>query len=136
MFATKFWYYALFLNSLSNVCVPLFVVLSGCLLIGRRETLIDFAKKRLPRIILPYLFWGIVFTLTFALVFHRGAVIDVALNAFSFSPKKDANWLWFVPMILITYVIIFIINKLNEYSSKTLKACLILSLITVILIEK
>ena len=62
-------------------------------------------------------------------------MIDVALNAFSFAPEKDANWLWFVPMILITYTVIFIINKLNEYSNKTLKVCLILSLITVILIN-
>lgn len=135
IFATKFWYYALFLNCLRDIGVPLFVALSGSLLLDRKETLIKFAKKRLTRVVIPYLFWGIIFILVFSFIFNEGSIMDIASNVFSISPKGTANFFWFVPMILITYALIFIINKLNEYNGIALKICLILSLIGIILIN-
>lgn len=135
IFATRFWYYALFLNSLRNVGVPLFVILSGSLLLGRKETLINFAKKRLTRVLVPYIFWGIIFILAFAFIFNTGTIAEIAQNVFSMAPTGHANFFWFVPMILITYAIIFVINKLNEYNDITMKVCLILSTIGIILIN-
>lgn len=135
IFGTKFWYYALFLNSLRDIGVPLFVILSGSLLLDRKDTLIEFAKKRLTRVLIPYLFWGIIFILVFAFIFNKGSVIEIASNVFSIAPTGHANFFWFVPMILVTYAVIFIINKLNEHNDITLKICLILSLIGIVLID-
>lgn len=123
------------MNSLRNIGVPLFVILSGSLLLDRKDTLINFVKKRFSRVIIPYIFWGVIFTLAFAFIFNKGTVMEVALNVFSFTPSDYANFFWFVPMILITYILIFIINKLNEYNDKTLIICLILSLVLITLIN-
>lgn len=135
IFGTPFWYYAICFHSLANIGVPLFVILSGSLLLDRKDTLINFVKKRFSRVIIPYIFWGVIFTLAFAFIFNKGTVMEVALKVFSFAPSGYANFFWFVPMILITYILIFIINKLNEYNDKTLIICLILSLVLIALIN-
>jgi len=51
-------------NSLSKPSVPLFVMLTGALLLMPEkvgEPLSVFFKKRLNRIGLPFLFWGVVY---------------------------------------------------------------------------
>ncbi len=40
--------------------VPLFVMLSGALLLGKEEPTIVFLKKRLSRVLIPFLLWSIV----------------------------------------------------------------------------
>ncbi len=40
--------------------VPLFVMLSGSLLIGKEEKITIFFKKRITRMLLPFVFWSIV----------------------------------------------------------------------------
>lgn len=40
--------------------VPLFVMLSGALLLGKEEPSTMFFKKRLPRVLIPFLFWSVV----------------------------------------------------------------------------
>lgn len=134
IFNTKFWYYSLFLNSLRDIGVPLFVILSGSLLLDKYETLKTFAKKRITRVLVPYLFWGIIFILAFAFIFNND-IYYLVFNVFSLTPEGIANFFWFVPMIFITYVVIFIINTLNHYNKNTLKIALIISLIALILMN-
>lgn len=44
-----------------KTCVPLFLLLSGALLLGKQEPDVVFYRKRLQRIVLPWLLWGGVF---------------------------------------------------------------------------
>lgn len=142
LFGSGFWYYSVFLNMLRNLGVPLFIVLSGCLLIGRKDTLVTFAKKRLNRVLVPYIFWGIIFIL-FAIFlkhigqnyFNYGSIGNLVFSVFNITPTGKTVFFWFVPMILVTYVIIFIINKLNEKYENTLKITLIISIILILLIN-
>lgn len=134
IFSTKFWYYALFLNSLRDIGVPLFVILSGSLLLDKYEPLKTFAKKRITRVLVPYLFWGTIFILAFAFVFNNN-LNDLIFNVFSLTPEGIANFFWFVPMIFITYVVIFIINVLNHHNKNTMKITLIISLIALVLMN-
>ncbi|MCW4011053.1 MAG: acyltransferase family protein [Candidatus Bathyarchaeota archaeon] len=62
--ATTAWWAFDFYNSIARPCVPLFVMLSGYLLLQPskvNEPLKVFFKKRWKRIGLPFLFWGIVY---------------------------------------------------------------------------
>lgn len=66
--STAQWWYALSIDSFSRFAVPLFVMLSGALLLKRgssSQTPIDFYKRRLSRIGVPAIFWALAF---FALV--------------------------------------------------------------------
>ncbi len=140
IFGTKFWYGALFLNSLRSIGLPLFVVLSGCLLLNRKESLISFAKKRISRVIIPYLFWIFVFIICAYLFMNYqfkfipfSNLNDLIMTIFLF--KSNAYHFWFVPMIICVYAVIFLINKLNEYWRHTLKISLIVSVMTIFLLN-
>lgn len=138
IFGTAFWYYSLFLNSLRDLGVPLFVLLSGSLLLNKKENLITFVKKRVSRVIIPCLFWVFLFILCSLIFEHYG------FNLYPFTDlnnliygvfhlKNTASYFWFVPMIFSVYVVIFLINKLNEYYLHTLKISLTLSILLIVL---
>ncbi|MCE7765474.1 acyltransferase family protein [Pseudomonas putida] len=50
-------------NSLVRSCVPLFLMLSGALLLNRTEGAITFYQKRFLRILPPLLFWSVFYAL-------------------------------------------------------------------------
>ena len=54
------WFIADFFTNGSRIGVDLFLMLAGALSLGRDWTIKSFLSKRLPRIILPFLFWGFV----------------------------------------------------------------------------
>ena len=59
LFGGLSWWVANIVNSFSRISVPLFIVLSGSLLIHRYNAygLMGFIKKRLFRILVPLIFW-------------------------------------------------------------------------------
>lgn len=46
------------MNVLTITCVPLFVMISGSLLLSRVENLKIFYRKRLPKLLIPLVAWG------------------------------------------------------------------------------
>lgn len=57
-----FWMIGNLLDGLSRWCVPIFIMISGALLLRKDETISTFYKKRVYKVIVPFLFW-IVFYL-------------------------------------------------------------------------
>src|ERR1700742_1454256 len=55
------WLIADFYNALVRFAVPVFVMITGALLLHREYETGDFLKKRLSRIISPFLFWSLVY---------------------------------------------------------------------------
>ena len=86
--------------------VPLFLMLSGALLLGKQESLPVFFKKRFLRIIPPFLFWSLV-------VFVIYRIMDGNKDLISFLPDYFVQLLtakihgiyWFVYMIIGLYLI-------------------------------
>ena len=89
---------------------------------------------------MPYIFWLIIFYF-FLLIMGNYNFIMFNLNPFDYffvalmGLKGVWHYLWFVPMILIVYTVIFILNKLNEKNDNTLKIALVLSIILIILMD-
>lgn len=51
-------------GSMLRPCVPLFVMITGALLLPVRETSLGvFYKKRIPRVLIPFLIWSVIYTL-------------------------------------------------------------------------
>ena len=142
IFGTNFWNYSLFLYSLGDIGVPLFVILSGALLINKKETIITFAKKRMNRVIFPYLFWGFIFIFC-ALIFkeYGSALVnfsnikDLIFAVFAVQPRGAAIFFWFVPMIIVVYAVIFLINVLSESFRSALRFSLLISILVIILLN-
>lgn len=57
------WMYTTSMDVLVRWCVPVFVMISGALLLDptKKESLGDFYKKRFSKILIPVLFWSLVY---------------------------------------------------------------------------
>jgi surface polysaccharide O-acyltransferase-like enzyme len=57
------WEIVYYLNTLSRVAVPLFVILSGHLVLSKEKTtnIREFYKRRFSRILIPFLVWLIIY---------------------------------------------------------------------------
>lgn len=143
IFGSTFWFYSLFLNSLRDIGVPLFVMISGALLLNRKDSLIKFVKKRMSRVVVPYVFWMLIFVIFLYVFANMGfyfggkvSFIDAFFKIFTVSyPKGIPKVYWFVQMLIIVYALIFILNKINEVYPNILKIALIISLITIVLMN-
>lgn len=138
-FGTNFWLFSMFFNSLRDIGVPLFVAISGTLLLSRKDSLVKFVKKRLTRVLIPYIFWAAMFFLfvvvcmNFNLHYNKTPLSVLFFTIFNINPQPPGVYLWFVPMILVVYVFVFLINKINERYPAIFKISLILSILVIIL---
>lgn len=116
------WFISCFLGSTFRVGVPLFLMLYGALSLGRVWDIKSFLKKRLPRITIPFLFWGFVlsvFIVAFSYYFTFVHTIDpFNLNNFThylyhsyMADNKGFTPYWFFWMIFGVYLIMPILNK-------------------------
>lgn len=109
-----YWWAANFYESLCRCCVPLFVMVTGLLLLLQEITLTDFICKRFNRILLPFLFWIVIY-----LAYHFAQQLNGATFT---SPAKTFDWiftqlfvgpeyhLWYVYMLIGLYLFIPIIQ--------------------------
>ena len=87
--------------ALIHTCVPLFVMLSGALLLGKKESYQTFFKKRLIRVFLPWITWTSIFTIISVISQNQYSVLNI-LHTFHtiFFPL-----FWFLPMIFALYLL-------------------------------
>ncbi|MBW4890645.1 acyltransferase family protein [Mucilaginibacter sp. HMF5004] len=101
-------------NSLTRFAVPVFVMISGALLLGREYELGDFLKRRLSRIIIPFLFWSLVYV---AYMFYDEQVDYsgdwwlTTKQVLHFLKYESSYHLWYVYMLIGLYLFIPILNK-------------------------
>ena len=89
--------------AISKTAIPLFLMLTGALLLSKKESLTVFYKKRFARIILPWVTWSTVYFF----------VLSLNTPSFSFTLPHILKGIettmlgyWYVPMILCIYVLI------------------------------
>jgi surface polysaccharide O-acyltransferase-like enzyme len=102
------WWTGNIYDSVVRWCVPVFVMLSGALLLypTKPESIPTFLRKRLLRVAIPFVFWAFVYAIyTFraqTLQFQMPYLPDVFEKVFF----QDAYFhLWFVPMIMGLYLL-------------------------------
>ena len=130
-------YISVFFDCFRDFSIPIFVMLSGALLIGKKDTLLKFFKKRLSRLFIPFLFWVLVYLIFTSIFLNHGFNLDNALKIFFGTAGTLGVHFWFVWMIIIAYVGIFIINKImqnqtvkiNDFNKKFITILAILSVI-------
>ena len=130
-------YISVFFDCFRDFSIPIFVMLSGALLIGKKDTLLKFFKKRLSRLFIPFLFWVLVYIIFTSIFLNHGFNLDNALKIFFGTAGTLGVHFWFVWMIIIAYVGIFIINKIiqnqtlqiNDFNKKFITILAILSVI-------
>lgn len=114
---TPNFYFSAFYDCLRDFSVPIFVMLSGALLIGKKDTLMHFFKKRLSRILIPFIFWAIISVIYSFIYFKHSIDINNAIDIFLGHGGTMGVTFWFIWMIIIVYIGVFIINKIIEYGN-------------------
>ncbi len=127
----KIFYNHLYLTFGRFIGVPMFIMLSGALLINKNYSLTTFIFKRFIRVFIPYLFWSVIFVL-FTIRFEHHKLNKYTIKKVCFGKVGTVGRiLWFIWMIMIVYIGIFIINlifKLIKSKSKILENIFIHSL--------
>lgn len=109
-------------GSFMRACVPLFVMISGYLLLPIKETANDFYKRRFTRLLIPFLVWSAMYALvpyllgttTASQMWH-----DLFIIPINFAPS--AGHLWFVYMFIGVYLFIPIFSPWVQTASKRFK---------------
>lgn len=136
-------------GSLTRPCVPLFVMISGILLLPTSMGTADFYKKRLKRILIPLICWSLFLPLLYFAYFHLGFTTDnpniVAadhtwgstlpkLTAFIFNFNYDTTPLWYIYMLVGLYLFMPIISSwLTQASKKDIQYFLGIWIISMVL---
>lgn len=89
--------------------VPLFIMLSGALLLNKKEEYLFFYNKRVKRYILPWLFWSMVTAIfyTFNGSFLNSTFFEIFKTAFLSY--------WFLPMLSCLYLLTPLIRKFLDH---------------------
>jgi len=118
---TEYWWFGNIYDSVVRWCVPVFVMISGALLLdpSKQEKLAVFYTKRLSRILIPLIVWSAFFLAwTFAKSLVKGnelTLIDLLKNLLSGKPHYH---MWFLFMILSLYLFTPFFRKIVTHSSK------------------
>ncbi len=104
-----------FFNSLSRFGVPLFVMLSGALLLPRNEPFDVFLKKRLVRVLLPFIFWSFAYIANSLLNdLKSGMHLNfeyISQQVFIHFRDGSVPHFWYIYMLIGLYLFIPIIGK-------------------------
>ena len=116
------WMFLLFFNSFRQFSIPIFVMISGALLINKDYSLSTFIRKKFNRIFIPYIFQATILIL-FSILLIKFGIKSNAINTFSLDYLLNCflgltkgftkgRHLWFIWMILTVYVVLFLLNKI------------------------
>ena len=105
-----------FFDCLRDFSIPIFVMLSGILLLNRTESFKVFFKKRLSRLLIPFVFWAMIY-----IAYTGDFTFSNMCNIFFGQSGTLGVTFWFIWMIILMYVLIFIINKTVSFIDESSK---------------
>jgi len=112
--STTDWLTADALNALVRWAVPVFVMITGALLLHREYEIGDFLKKRLVRVVIPFLFWSLIYVgyslYNEELAFTADAWANIKLVLHQLKYGSSYH-LWYVYMLIGLYFFIPVIGK-------------------------
>lgn len=113
-FSTWNWWLANTINTLSRFAVPMFVMISGYLVLSKDMSVKEFYTKKSVRIIPPILFWSLFYVcLTHYLNNNIDIVSILKTTIFElFIKGKTAPHLWYLSMFICLMAIAPFVNKL------------------------
>jgi surface polysaccharide O-acyltransferase-like enzyme len=109
-------------NSSVRFCVPIFVMITGALLLPRDYEISDFLKKKVVRLVLPFVFWGSIYILLLVFIKVSQGYIFTFLKTIEYLYEVIQNGIyphfWYVYMIIGLYLFIPILGRWARNSSE------------------
>lgn len=104
---TTRWLFGAIYDALSRWCVPVFLMISGALLLdaGKKEDLATFYRKRMSRILIPVLFWSAFFVMwAYVQSVRRGEPLPWDYLMGNWLNGEPYYHMWFMYMIVFLYL--------------------------------
>ncbi|MGM9477887.1 acyltransferase [Pedobacter sp. GSP4] len=131
--STVFWWVGNVYDSSVRFCVPIFVMLTGALLLNEEVEISGFLRRRVIRVVLPLFFWSLVYILN-SLNGVEMSAMALIRNIYTSMARGSAYHLWYVYMIIGIYLFIPIIGKwVRNCSEKEMLYFLCIWLLTLFL---
>lgn len=117
----KGWWLANLLDSACRFCVPVFLMISGALLLGYQQEDVSFLRRRLKRIVLPLVFYTFIYLLSGALkdvhgiLEHPAAFLVASWNALL---NGVSYHLWYVYMLIGLCLFLPVLNAWVRQASR------------------
>ena len=104
------WYniWGSFYGSFMRPAIPLFVMVTGALLLPVKENISVFYKKRIPRVFFPFLIWSVLFNLAPWFIQWAGGSAELVTDFFPYAPDPSASLtdaLKEIAMIPVTFTV-------------------------------
>ena len=118
------WFFAEYLNTISRIGVPIFIMVSGYLLLPEKYSFKEMKKRAIFRILIPFLIWFTFYFYFRHLWFGDPFDLRYLLNSLFFA---KVDYLYFLLIIMGLYLISPWLNSqiLNKSQSFQLKAVFI-----------
>jgi surface polysaccharide O-acyltransferase-like enzyme len=113
--STRWWIGNVF-DSLTRSCIPMFLMLSGTLLLGRDESLKHFFSRRVWKIVIPMLAWTMIY-LVFNTWYYENSWAPIVLITKVLSGRA-AFHLWFLYMLFGVYMLIPVLRGWIAHATK------------------
>ena len=107
------------MNSMTPIEVPLFVMISGYFLLPLKMDVRAFFKRRFTRILIPFVVWCVAYSAYFMV--YRGDTLAQFLRNVAHIPVNlgvEIGHMWFIYMLLGLYMLVPIISPWLEQCSK------------------
>lgn len=101
------WWMANILNAFSRFSVPAFIMITGALFLGQQQDTLVFYKKRATKIIVPLLFWSVIY-ISYRVI-NGESFLHATIS--SIAHGKAYGHLWFLTLYLWLVLYIPFINK-------------------------
>lgn len=116
------WTFGNVYNSSVRFCVPVFVMITGALLLQKDYEISDFLKKKVGRIVLPFVFWGSIYAAFLVFVKVSQGYKFTFLKTIEYLYEVIQNGIyphfWYVYMIIGLYLFIPILSRWARNSTK------------------
>jgi len=124
------WWVAYTINTVSRIAVPLFVLISGYLLLGREISTFSLFKKITIRILLPLFLFGSLCIIYWNWFYSLSQNITLSLLLYEFMKGPMTFHLWFMYMLVSLYLIIPLLNYIvNHIKTNDIKYFFVLWLV-------
>jgi surface polysaccharide O-acyltransferase-like enzyme len=120
---TPIWNVANVYNSLSRWCVPVYIMISGALLLQKDYDINVFFKKRISKVVIPFIAWSFIFYVwSMRKNLIRFSIADLLKK---FVEGNVYYHLWFFYIIIALYLITPFIRVLIKNASDRMVGCMI-----------
>lgn len=132
-------------GSLLRPCVPLFVMITGLLLLPVPQDMGSFYKKRIPRVVVPFLIWSVLYNLFPWIVQSLGGTPELVSRFFAYASEPSASFasalhdiamipfnfsvyathLWYIYMLVGLYLYMPVFSAWVKQASNKAKICVL-----------